>query len=90
MSDPIKDIENAILNAVKELFPNHYEAVVPKIKVWIDHKKGVIVSNVGMILGKETNCREDIVAVMLAAKVRETKIFKDVRVTNWCKAGEKE
>ena len=52
MSDPIKDIENAILDAVKELFPNHYEVVVSKIKVWIDHKKGVIVSNVGFILSE--------------------------------------
>lgn len=90
MSDPIKDIENAILDAVKELFPNHYDAVVPKIKVWIDHKKGVIVSNAGMILGKETNCNEEVVAVMFADKVRNTKIFKDVKVTKWCKAGEKE
>lgn len=52
MSDPIKDIENAILKAVKELFPNHYEAVVSKIKVWIDHKKGVMVSNVGFVLSE--------------------------------------
>ena len=52
MSNPIKDIENAILDAVKELFPNHYEVVVSKIKVWIDHKKGVIVSNVGFVLSE--------------------------------------
>jgi hypothetical protein len=52
MSDPIKDIENAILKAVEELFPNHYETVVSKIKVWIDHKKGVMVSNVGFVLSE--------------------------------------
>ena len=49
-----KDIENAILKVVEESFPNHYDAVVPKIKVWIDHKKGVMVSNVGFVLSEAT------------------------------------
>jgi len=54
MSDVFKEVESAITNAVKELFPLHVDSIAPKLKVWMDHERGAMVSNIGMILGRET------------------------------------
>jgi arginyl-tRNA synthetase len=80
MTDVFKEVESAITNAVKELFPLHVDSIAPKLKVWMDHERGAMVSNIGMILGRETKCKADVVAVMLAIKLRENPIFKDVYV----------
>jgi arginyl-tRNA synthetase len=81
MTDIIKDVENAIIDSVKNLFPLHVDTIRPKLKVWMDHERGVIVSNIGMILGKEAKCKADVAAVMLAVKLRENPIFKEVYVS---------
>jgi hypothetical protein len=80
MSDVLKDVEDVILSAVRELFPLQFDSIASKLKVWMDHERGVVVSNIGMILGKEAKCKADVVAVMLATKLRENPIFKDVYV----------
>jgi hypothetical protein len=81
MTNVIKDVEDAILSAVRELFPLQFDSVTPKLKVWMDHERGVVVSNIGMILGKEAKCKADVAAVMLAFKLRENPIFKEVYVS---------
>jgi hypothetical protein len=81
MSDIIKDVENAIIDSVKTLFPLQVDTIRPKLKVWMDHERGVIVSNIGMILGKEVKCKADVAAVMLAVKLRENQMFERVYVS---------
>jgi arginyl-tRNA synthetase len=81
MSDVLKDVEDAILSAVRELFPLQFDSIASKLKVWMDHERGVVVSNIGFILGKETKSKPDVVTVMLASKLRDNPIYKDVYVT---------
>lgn len=81
MSDVLKDAEDAILSAVRELFPLQFDSIASKLKVWMDHERGVVVSNIGFILGKETKSKPDVVTVMLASKLRDNPIYKDVYVT---------
>ncbi len=69
MNDVFCEVETAIHRALRELFPGQSEEIIPSVKVWFDYKKGILVSNVGMLLGKATKSKAEIVAVMLAVKL---------------------
>jgi len=80
MSDVYKMIEGHIIVSLRETFPQQCESIIPEIKVWWDKDIGFM-TNAGMLLGKATKSKPEIVACILASKLRENPLFKNVYVT---------